>query len=87
MIGNKPYRVRITADGVTLWVASGVDNLNFSEHEKDAEVFTDNASNFSRHILPELEAAPFVGGIVTDPEEYEGMGFSDRGLEKLEFIF
>lgn len=82
-----PFRVRITADGVTLWVASGVDNMTFSENEKDAEEFKNTFGEFARYVLPELEAAPFVSGIVENPEDHEGEGFLDRGLENIEFVY
>ena len=81
------FRVRITAGGVTLWVADGINNKTFSENEKDAVVFQNTFGEFAKYVLPELEAAPFISGIVEDPEEVEGEGFLDRGLENLEFVY
>ena len=81
------FKVKITAGGISLFVADGLDNIHFTESEDQAAVFVDHSlSDFNKWVIPEIQDAPFDAGAwdidTGGPESY-----IERGLEKIEFTY
>lgn len=73
---DKPYKVRITAGGISKWLGPSPADP-FVDNEADAEVFSDSMSRFHKYVLNEVQFDDFHAG-----KTYNGIG-----LEKIEYVF
>ena len=81
------FKVKITAGGISLFVADGVDNISFTESEDQAAVFVDHSlGDFNKWVISEIQDVPFDAG-AWEPTAKGPKSYIERGLEKMEFIY